>query len=84
MNGDTIGFHPQTQKLELHYVSIIGLGSERVKPVIDTNDPWQSRDRVSVIAQKNWEQQLLTKSSQPFQSLKFDLFLCSFVNIHIQ
>ena len=31
MNGRTIGFHPQTQKLESPYVSITVSGSERVK-----------------------------------------------------
>ena len=29
LNGHTIGFHPQTQKLELHYMSPYRIYSER-------------------------------------------------------
>ena len=33
LNGHTIGFHPQTQKLALHHVSIIDSGSKGVNKI---------------------------------------------------
>ena len=37
MHGHNTGFHPQTQKLEQNYISIIDSGNERVKKLISLN-----------------------------------------------